>query len=213
MAPSSSEETDLIERKRALRRETGRERASLPEPVRRAGSEAACARLLALPELADLNGRTVAGYVALAGKGELDPAPALEALVVRGARVAYPRVVGPDAPLAFHPVARDALVPGRFGLLEPPAGVPAVPAEALDVVVVPGVAFDAEGRRLGFGGGFYDRSFGDAAMAGARRPALIGLCFDLQVVARCPAGPDDVRVDAVVTESRVLRPSQPAGAR
>jgi 5-formyltetrahydrofolate cyclo-ligase len=202
MAPSSFE-TDLVEQKRALRRETGRERASLPEPVRRASSVAACARLLALPELAELNGRTVAGYVALESKGELDPAPALQEMVARGARVAYPRVDAPDAPLTFHPAARDALVPGPFGLLEPPADAPTVAPEALDLVVVPGVAFDAEGRRVGFGGGFYDRTFSGAGA----RPPLIGLCFELQVVARCPAGPDDVRVDAVVTESRVLRPA------
>ena len=204
MAPSRSEpEADLLEQKRALRRDRGRERADLPEPVRRTRGAEACARLLGLPELADLDGRTVAGYVALAGKGELDPAPALEAMAARGARVAYPRVAGPDAPLTFHETATGALVPGRFGLLEPPAGAPAVPPESLDLVVVPGVAFDAGGGRVGFGGGFYDRTFG----GGARRPPLIGLCFDLQVVARCPAGPTDVRVDAVVTESRVLRPA------
>ncbi len=204
MAPSSSEpEAVLLEQKRALRRETGRARTDLSEPERRARGDRACARLLGLPELADLDGRTVAGYVALAGKGELDPAPALEAMVSRGARVAYPRVGRPDAPLTFHPAAREALVPGRFGLLEPPADAPAVPAESLDLVVVPGVAFDADGGRVGFGGGFYDRTFG----AGARRPPLVGLGFDLQVVARCPVGPTDVRVDAVVTESRVLRPT------
>ena len=74
------------------------------------------------------------------------------------------------------------------------------------------MAFDAAGRRLGFGGGFYDRTFwlgGGPDAVGARRPPLIGLCFDLQVVARCPAGPDDVAVDVVVTESRVLRREGP----
>jgi 5-formyltetrahydrofolate cyclo-ligase len=209
MAPSSSDpEADLLEQKRALRREMGRARADLPEPVRRARSEEACARLLGLPELADLDGRTVAGYIALASKGELDPAPALEAMASRGARVAYPRVNRPDAPLTFHPADRDALVPGPFGLLEPPGDAPEVPPESLDLVVVPGVAFDSGGGRVGFGGGFYDRTFGDVATSAARRPPLVGLCFDLQVVARCPAGPTDVRVDAVVTESRVLRLAQ-----
>ncbi|HXJ22293.1 MAG TPA: 5-formyltetrahydrofolate cyclo-ligase [Polyangia bacterium] len=209
MAPSSSElEADLVEQKRALRLETGRERAGLPERVRRACSQRACARLLALPELAQPDGRTVAGYVALAGKGELDPALALDALEARGARIAYPRVGAPDAPLTFHQAARGALVAGRFGLLEPPGDAPAIPPESLDLVVVPGVAFDADGGRLGFGGGFYDRTFG-----GGRGPALIGLCFDLQVVSRCPAGPEDVRVDAVVTESRVLRPGQREAGR
>ena len=204
MAPSSSEpEAELLQQKHALRRETGRERASLPEPLRSARGAQACVRLLDLPELAHLEGRTVAGYVALAGKGELDPAPALAAMASRGARVAYPRIA--STALTFHQVDRDALVPGRFGLLEPPADAPALPLESLDLVVVPGVAFDTAGGRLGFGGGFYDRTFGDLARAGTRRAPLIALCFDLQVVARCPVGPNDVRVDLVVTESRTLR--------
>jgi 5-formyltetrahydrofolate cyclo-ligase len=200
LAPSAETEADLVEQKRALRRETGRERAGLSEPVRRTRGEQACAKLLALPELALVAGRTVAGYVALASKGELDPAPALDALAARGAHIAYPRVEGPGVPLTFHRVAGAALVPGRFGLLEPSADAPAVPVESLDLVVVPGVAFDADGRRVGLGGGFYDRTF-----SSARRPPLVGLCFELQVVSRCPSGPDDVQVDAVVTEARVLR--------
>lgn len=192
----------------------GKERAALSAVERRERGAAACARLLALPELADVAGRTVAGYVALDALGELDPAPALDAVGARGGRVALPRVGDPAAALAFHLASATALVAGRFGLLEPPADAPEIPASALDVVVVPGVAFDGAGRRLGFGGGFYDRTFSRGAdAAGARRSPsrsrLIGLCFDLQVVTRCPAGPDDVAVDVVVTESRVLRREGP----
>ena len=69
---------------------------------------------------------------------------------------------------------------------------------------MPGLAFDAEGRRLGFGGGYYDGVFG----ASGKRPALIGLCYDFQIVARCPAGDGDVPVDVVVTDARVLRPQR-----
>jgi 5-formyltetrahydrofolate cyclo-ligase len=206
MAPSSP--VDLLEEKRALRREMGKARAALSAVERRDRAAAACARLLALPELADVAGRTVAGYVALDAHGELDPAPALDAVGARGGRVALPRVGDPAAALAFHVPGAAALVPGRFGLLEPPAEAAEIAPAALDVVVVPGIAFDAAGRRLGFGGGFYDRTFG-SGLDPERRPPLIGLCFDLQVVARCPAGPDDVAVDVVVTESRVLRREGP----
>ncbi|HVV15712.1 MAG TPA: 5-formyltetrahydrofolate cyclo-ligase [Polyangia bacterium] len=202
MAPSSP--VDLLEEKRALRREMGKERAALSAVERRARGAAACARLLELPELAALAGRTVAGYVALDAHGELDPAPALEAVAARGGQVALPRVSGPAAALTFHLAGGAALVRGRFGLFEPPPEAAEIEPPALDVVVVPGVAFDGSGRRLGFGGGYYDRTFGADAVA-ERRPPLIGLCFDLQVVPRCPAGPDDVAVDVVVTESRVLR--------
>jgi len=178
----------------------GQERAGLDAAERRARSQAACARLLDLPELADLTGRTVAGYVALGARGELDPAPALAAIAARGGRVAYPRVAAPASPLVFHLAEAAELVSGRFGLSEPAPHAPELAASALDAVLVPGVAFDAGGRRLGLGGGFYDRTF-----AQAPRPPLIGLCYDLQVVPDCPAGPGDVPVDLVVTESRVLR--------
>ena len=72
---------------------------------------------------------------------------------------------------------------------------------------MPGLAFDAEGRRLGFGGGYYDGTFGAFGGPG-KRPALIGLCYDFQIVARCPAGDGDVPVDLVVTDARVLRPAR-----
>ncbi len=106
--------------------------------------------------------------------------------------------------------ARRRSFPGGSGSSSRPLRRPRIAPAALDVVVVPGIAFDAAGRRLGFGGGFYDRTFGSGLdSVRARRPPLIGLCFDLQVVARCPAGPDDVAVDVVVTESRVLRREGP----
>jgi 5-formyltetrahydrofolate cyclo-ligase len=73
----------------------------------------------------------------------------------------------------------------------------------LDLVIVPGLAFDAQGGRLGFGGGYYDGAL--AAARGAGRPALIGLAYDFQIVDACPVGPGDLPVDLVVTEARVLR--------
>jgi 5-formyltetrahydrofolate cyclo-ligase len=216
MAPLSS--SDVTEDKRALRREMGARRVGLPEDEQRARSEAASARLLALPELGSIGGRelarTVAGYVA--AKGEIDPASALAGAAAGGATVALPRVA--DGRMRFHradfrpllPERFGPLVPGRFGLLEPAATSPEIPLEALDVVIVPGLAFDAEGRRVGFGGGYYDGAFGGAG-TGSKRPALIGLCYDFQVVPRCPDGAGDVPVDVVVTDARVLRPA--GGAR
>jgi len=202
--------SDLSEQKRALRREMSAARAALPENERTARSEAASARLLALPELAAAGARTLAGYVAV--KGEIDPAPALAAVAAAGAAVALPRVA-PEAPrLRFHRADAGPLAPGRFGISEPAAAAPEIALDELDVVIVPGLAFDGEGRRLGFGGGYYDGVFGKfgssaAASSGpGKRPALIGLCYDFQIVARCPAGDGDVPVDLVVTDARVLRP-------
>jgi 5-formyltetrahydrofolate cyclo-ligase len=216
MAPLSS--SDLTEDKRALRREMGARRAALPESERRARSEAASARLLGLPELASLGAgdgpRTIAGYVA--AKGEIDPAPALATAAAAGAVVALPRVDSTGPRLRFHravfnpllPERFGPLVPGAFGLLEPAATAPEVPIDELDVVIVPGLAFDGEGRRIGFGGGFYDRTFGE--MGGA---TLVGFTYDFQVVPRCPSGDGDVPVHVVVTDARELRPAAGGGTR
>ena len=219
MAPLPS--SDLSEQKRALRREMSAARAALSETERRTRSEAASGRLLALPELAAPAGagpKTLAGYVA--AKGEIDPAPALAAVAAAGAAVALPRVA-PEAPrLRFHRADAGPLTPGGFGISEPSAAAPEIALDELDVVIVPGLAFDAEGRRLGFGGGYYEGAFGKLGSSGpsgsassgpGKRPALIGLCYDFQIVARCPAGDGDVPVDLVVTDARVLRPAAVKG--
>jgi 5-formyltetrahydrofolate cyclo-ligase len=171
-------------------------RQSLTNDERRVHAQSAAALLLSLPELAGAG--VVSGYVA--AKGELDPAAALAGARARGATVVLPRVAEP-ARLCFHVVESDAeLRPGKFGLVEPDAACRELPVEEVDVMIVPGLAFDAEGRRLGWGGGYYDA-------AGARLLGIaVGIGYDFQVVERCPAGPGDVPVDVVVTDQRVLRP-------
>jgi 5-formyltetrahydrofolate cyclo-ligase len=195
---------DISEEKRALRREMVERREGLSDQDRQARIQAAAARLLALPELADVAGRTVAGYVAT--RGELDPAPALAGLAARGARVALPRVGGASPRLRFHRVdAGTAMRPGRFGILEPDERADEVAVADLDVVIAPGLAFDSRGRRVGYGGGYYDEALA-AARAGKGTPVTVGFAFDFQVVDRCPAGEGDVAVDLVVTDARVVRP-------
>jgi 5-formyltetrahydrofolate cyclo-ligase len=187
-------------------------RAGLPAVERGTRAEAATALLLALPELAELTGRTIAAYVAV--KGELDPAAALERARARGCRVALPRVSREAPRLRFHEVAAGAaLAPtsGPLGLHEPDAGSPELAIADLDVMIVPGLAFDAEGRRLGFGGGYYDGALAVARASG--RTALIGMAYDFQIVDDCPAGEADLPVDLVVTDARVLRPAASASGR
>lgn len=83
--------------------------------------------------------------------------------------------------------------PGRFGIPEPAPELPAVPPDALDLVLVPGVAFDTAGRRLGRGGGFYDR------LLAGHRGVRVGACFGPQFVAELPAEPHDVGMSYLVT--------------
>ena len=94
------------------------------------------------------------------------------------------------------------IAPGYRGIPEPHADCPRVALASIDWVLVPGIAFDAEGRRVGYGGGYYDRLLpllekGAARVAGA---------FELQIVERVPAAPHDTTVDAIVTERRTLEP-------
>lgn len=188
--------SDLSAEKAAVRAAARAARSAIAGPARIAGAEALAERLLALPELA--GARVVLAYGA--APEEIDVAPAVAALRAQGVTIAYPRIDGPGE-LGVCPINDDIeLVRGTFGLREPAAHAPACDVSPLDAVLVPGVAFDDEGRRLGFGGGYYDR------LIPRLRPdcALIGVAFDEQIVPRVPAEAHDARVHKVVTPTRVL---------
>lgn len=186
------------EDKDALRRTALAARRGL-SPTERAEADAAiCARLLTLPELTGAS--RVLAYAAL--PSEADPGAAVLALRARGAHTLFPRVRG--SALDLVDVADDqALRPGYRGVREPVGRV--VGADAVEVALVPGTAFDPRGGRLGGGGGHYDRLL-------ARLPAsapVIGVAFACQMVPRVPREPHDRPVDLVVTEHRVYRPGAP----
>ena len=135
-------------------------------------------------------GAIVGGYHAL--PGEADPALLLERLAALGCSIVYPRVAGKDAALQFHYVPDgEVLAPGAFGVHEPldiwPRAVP-------DILLVPLLAFDPSGYRLGYGGGFYDRT-----LALLKVPA-IGIAYAGQQMASLPHEPHDRSLDMVVTE-------------
>lgn len=94
--------------------------------------------------------------------------------------------------------AAAALVRSKFGILEPAEFAPIVPPGELDLVVTPGVGFDREGYRLGWGGGFYDRYLPKV------RGAKVGIAFGVQIVERLPQEAHDVRLDGVVTEAGLM---------
>lgn len=137
-------------------------------------------------------GAIVAGYHA--HRDEADPALLLEALTRAGAHVAFPRVTGKDAALEFHRVPDgEILSPGVFGIREPLAHWPrATP----DILLVPLLAYDDQGYRLGYGGGYYDRTL--AALSGAR---AIGIGYAGQRVDILPHDAHDCRLHAILTEN------------
>lgn len=160
-------------------------------------AEALARRALALPELS--GARTVAAYVSV-GR-EPGTRALLEALRSRGVRVLLP-VLLPDNDLDWAPYeGTGSLTKADRGLLEPGGGRLG-PGAVLDsdAVLLPGLAVDGRGMRLGRGGGSYDRVLARLSAAG-EHPALIVLLYDGEVVARVPEEPHDHPVDAVVTPS------------
>lgn len=142
-----------------------------------------------MPEVAAA--RTVALYSALGP--EADASVALPLLLERDIAVVFPRVVGEL--LEFAPASSlDELHAGFRGVLEPES-VP-IDASVLDVVVVPGVAFDRAGGRLGQGGGHYDRTLAQLGSKTFR----VGFCFSCQIVDKVPRERHDELLDALVTE-------------
>ena len=187
----------------ALRRAVLAQRDALPAPARAGLAERITAHVLAMPAIAQA--RWLLAYLSFGS--ELDTNPLLGALVARGARLALPRVNRETRRLDVHvvgDVAEDT-APGTWGIREPiPARCPLADPRLIDVVLAPGVAFTAQGARLGYGGGFYDRLLGPWQP----RPLVIAACYGIQLLDMVPEEASDVRVDVVVTESGAFTPSR-----
>lgn len=185
------------ELKRELRALLRRRRAELPAEEVRRRSAAAAHRLWEVLGAAE-------GPVALFWplRGEIDTLPAIERLLDRDGRVLLPRQVAPGLPLELHAWRRgEPLREGPYGVMEPLAGAP---LEEPRVVVVPLLGFDEEGRRLGYGGGFYDRTL-ERLRARGVRPLVVGYAFERQAVPEIPVESHDQRLDYLVSEAAVRR--------
>lgn len=144
--------------------------------------------------LAPYGGKVLAGYMPM--RTEIDPLPAMAAH--RGP-VAVPVILAPGQSLRFrawHPGAE--MIPGAFGAAIPATGDWLEP----EVLIVPLLAFDARGFRLGYGGGFYDRTL--CALRREKRVEAVGYAFAVQELPSLPDEPHDERLDAVVTDAGVI---------
>jgi 5-formyltetrahydrofolate cyclo-ligase len=185
-APScspSSVKREVRERFRAVRE-------SLTSDQVAAASTALCERLSGWSMLHQAH--TVLTYVAF--RNEIDLAP-LRALLP-GIQWIVPRVVGQH--LVLHPYDPARLVRHAYGMLEPAADLPAIDPASLDLVLVPGVAYDRRGGRMGFGGGFYDGFL-------PTTPALrVGITYDVCLVDALPCDEHDQRMDWIATPTQLI---------
>lgn len=174
-------------------------RDALAPTYRTAGSQA-LARLLV--DTGDAGCAVISAFWAMGS--EIDPRPLTDALRARGHPIALPVMMGKSEPLAFRLwVPGEVLVERMWGIREPAATSQAVEP---DVLLVPLLAFDRQGHRLGYGGGFYDRTL---RRLRTRKPiSAIGVAFDEQEIDVVPYLDYDESLDWVLTPSRLVRCSR-----
>lgn len=189
----------LREAKRALRERVLAARDALDPPVRATASNAIAARIGALPSFREAR----RPLLTLPFRSEWDTRPLLDAGLARGRGVVLPRVDEPTRMLELRLVTEPAwqIREGYRGIPEPDPSTPRVAPEDIDWILVPGVAFDARGGRLGYGGGYYDRLL---PLLPADTPRIAG-AFDLQMVDAVPAAPHDLRVHTIATPTRLVK--------
>jgi len=196
--PGSSGGASLREAKRAMRDRILMERDALPLEVREQAGRTIVATLAAR---SDFRAATTV-LLSLSFRSEYDTRPLFEAAFASGKIVSAPRV-NTDSRMLEAYVITDLtpdVAPGFRGIPEPLAHCAAVALDAIDWVLVPGVAFDLHGHRIGYGGGYYDRLL-PLLRKDARRVAG---AFELQVVEQVPSAPHDLAVDAIITERRTV---------
>jgi len=197
---------DTAARKQTMREEMLRLRAAIPLRERRDREEALCRRLAAeiaarLPAASDL---AFPGLVYFPFGTEPDILPVVEWLWRLAIPIAAPRSLRNPRRLEWRIVrSGEDVRPGTWGIREPKPECPLVPDDAArkaPFILVPGVAFDSQGGRLGYGGGYYDRFLS----AVAQEALTLAAAFEAQLLPEVPAEEHDVRISFLVTESRTV---------
>jgi 5-formyltetrahydrofolate cyclo-ligase len=185
----------IEEAKVELRAAAQARRDALPADARMAAAEAIAAREF---PLAIAPGTIVSGFMPL--KSEINPLPLLQKLSELGARIALPAIAGRGKPLIMRAWEFGApLDRGQWGIREPKADAPDVEP---DILLVPLLAFDRAGHRIGYGAGYYDMTI--AKLRARKKVTAVGIAFAAQEVAKVPATPRDERLDLVLTEREAI---------
>jgi len=185
----------IAEQKKAIRREAVARRDALPAAERAMAAETIAARPF---PLAIGPGMIISGFSPL--KGEINPVPLMRKLADSGARLALPVVAGKGRPLIMRAWAfGEPLNSGVWGIREPK---PEAAEVAPEILLVPLLAFDRAGNRVGYGAGYYDMT---VAKLRALKPVLaVGIAFAAQEFPSVPVTPRDVRLDLVLTERETI---------
>lgn len=190
--------------KKLLRERMGALRREMSADERHAASASICkyAEGVCQSWLAGKPDPVIAAFVPI--RGEADLRPLMRWAWSQGYRVAVPKTDKVSRTMTLHPISGfHELEAGNWGIPEPKPDIPEVERAAIDMIFVPGLAFDRCGRRLGYGGGYYDRFFRKWEHAAEDKPLTVGVAYHDQLIERVPTEPHDVRVDLVITESGV----------
>jgi 5-formyltetrahydrofolate cyclo-ligase len=170
-------------------------RDALGADVRAAAAQAIAARPFPMPVP---QGAIVSGFMPL--KSEINPLPLMRTLADAGAKLALPVVAGKGKPLTMRAFTfGDVLASGVWGIREPK---PEAPEVFPDILLVPLLAFDRSGQRIGYGAGYYDMTI--TALRARKSVAAVGIAFAAQEVAQVPSTPRDARLDLVLTEHEII---------
>lgn len=211
--PDTSGLTGGADRTEASRQAKGALRDAMREMLRdlvpqeaAAMSAAVCRRVSAMECF--VAAQTVLVYMPI--PGEVDVCPLALRSFQAGKSVCVPRMDWKSR--RMHAVEirgfDDQFEQQRHGVREPIGGAP-LPVGEIDLVIVPGLAFDPEGNRVGRGAGFYDRFLSDPGLRRSGRMTIVGVGFDFQMVDRVPTEPHDAKVEAVATDRRLICMSAP----
>jgi len=184
--------------KASLRKEILSKRDSIPPAVKKAKDRAIEDHLVQFPEFT--SAKTIFFFASF--RSEVNTFGMIQRALDEGRRAVLPRVEGQDLGL-YEVRSLDELVPGYMKIPEPSVLTDErkITINDVDLIIVPGAAFDEAGNRVGYGGGFYDR-----LLAGLQKPVpVIAVCYEEQIVPAVPAEPHDIGISVILTDTRVVR--------
>lgn len=185
--------------KKTIRREVLKRRDEIPPDIKSVKDAFIKERLFDLPEF--INSKTVFFYASF--RSEVETLSMIKESLKMGKKIVLPKVDKERHRLKLHEIKDiSELSPGYMGIPEPSlSGERLVRLDDIELVIIPGSAFDCSGNRLGYGGGYYDILLSE----GKRKIPIIALAYEEQLVDKIPSETHDVKVDMIVTDKRVIK--------